>query len=139
MLGAPLGASTPFGKSGTEPFTVRSILPLNGGSSLGRISCPAAGSANDAASPKQTAPRTPIAQVRFMIGPLSNGLVASRKNPIGRQAMIEGRARGRRQQLMSGASLLVARQTCNTTGINRILRPKTLLSSSELTLDATPS
>src|SRR6516225_5312779 len=36
-LGAPAGASTPFGKSGTEPFRVRSILPWNGGSGLGNM------------------------------------------------------------------------------------------------------
>src|SRR6516162_6362255 len=37
-LGAPAGASTPFGKSGVESLTVRPILPRNGGSGLGRIS-----------------------------------------------------------------------------------------------------
>ena len=35
MLGAPAGASTPFGKSGVETLTVRPILPRNGGSGLG--------------------------------------------------------------------------------------------------------
>src|SRR5215469_13229433 len=34
-LGAPAGASTPLGKSGTEPFRVRSIFPLKGGSGVG--------------------------------------------------------------------------------------------------------
>src|SRR5215475_4786376 len=38
-LGAPFGASTLLGKSGTEPFTVRSILPLKGGSGRGSVSC----------------------------------------------------------------------------------------------------
>src|SRR6516225_1032354 len=38
-LGAPAGASTPFGKSGVESLTVRPILPWYGGSGLGRISC----------------------------------------------------------------------------------------------------
>src|SRR6516225_6077884 len=37
-LGAPAGASTPFGKSGVESLTVRPIFPWNGGSGLGRIS-----------------------------------------------------------------------------------------------------
>src|SRR5215472_3235633 len=41
-LGAPAGASTPFGKSGTEPFKVRSIVPLKGGSGLGNIASVAA-------------------------------------------------------------------------------------------------
>src|SRR6516165_11800479 len=41
ILGAPLGASTPFGKSGVESFTVRPIFPWNGCSGLGRTSCPA--------------------------------------------------------------------------------------------------
>src|SRR3974390_3710072 len=35
ILGAPAGASRPFGKSGTEPFKVRSIFPWNGGSGRG--------------------------------------------------------------------------------------------------------
>src|SRR5262245_4300179 len=34
-LGAPAGASTPFGKSGVESLTVRPILPSKGGSDLG--------------------------------------------------------------------------------------------------------
>src|SRR5215470_7368490 len=34
-LGDPAGAWTPFGKSGTEPFSVRSIFPLKGGSGVG--------------------------------------------------------------------------------------------------------
>src|SRR6516164_6985888 len=34
-LGAPAGASMPFGKSGVEPFKVRSICPLKGGSGGG--------------------------------------------------------------------------------------------------------
>src|SRR6516164_2337044 len=42
MLGAPAGASMPFGKSGTEPFKVRSIVPLKGGSGLGNIASVAA-------------------------------------------------------------------------------------------------
>src|SRR5262245_32555540 len=37
-FGAPLGASTPFGKSGLESLTVRSILPPKEGSGLGRTS-----------------------------------------------------------------------------------------------------
>src|SRR5262249_16394723 len=41
-LGAPAGASTPFGKSGVESLTVRPILPLNGGSGMGRTLPPAA-------------------------------------------------------------------------------------------------
>src|SRR5262245_34008660 len=51
-LGAPAGASTPFGKSGVESFTVRPIFPSNGGSGRGNTlaSCDAAvrGSAADA-------------------------------------------------------------------------------------------
>src|SRR5262249_61578261 len=43
MLGAPFGASTPFGKSGVESFTVRSILPSNCGSGRGNTSCASAG------------------------------------------------------------------------------------------------
>src|SRR5262247_2576292 len=34
-LGAPAGASTPFGKSGVESLTVRPIFPSNGGSGFG--------------------------------------------------------------------------------------------------------
>src|SRR5262249_28638229 len=34
-LGAPAGASMPFGKSGVEPFRVRSMWPLKGGSGGG--------------------------------------------------------------------------------------------------------
>src|SRR5262245_26570091 len=34
-FGAPFGASTLFGKSGVESFTVRPILPWNGGSGFG--------------------------------------------------------------------------------------------------------
>src|SRR5262252_6046654 len=34
-LGAPAGASMPFGKSGVEPFKVRSMCPLKGGSGGG--------------------------------------------------------------------------------------------------------
>src|SRR5262249_28258177 len=45
-LGALFGAATAFGKSGTEPLTVRSILPLNAGSGRGRTSCAIAGHAN---------------------------------------------------------------------------------------------
>src|SRR6516225_8172376 len=42
-LGAPAGASTPFGKSGVESLTVRPILPLNGGSGMGKtLPCEAA-------------------------------------------------------------------------------------------------
>src|SRR5215831_18091343 len=54
MLGAPAGASTPFGKSGTDPFKVRSIVPLKGGSGLGNTMSVAAsaerGSAVDASA-----------------------------------------------------------------------------------------
>src|SRR5215831_2300387 len=45
-LGAPFGASTAFGKSGTEPLMVRSILPLKAGSGRGRTSCAITGHAN---------------------------------------------------------------------------------------------
>src|SRR5215468_6225891 len=35
IFGAPAGASTPFGKSGLESFTVRPIFPLKGASGFG--------------------------------------------------------------------------------------------------------
>src|SRR5215813_663809 len=41
-FGAPAGASTPFGKSGTESFAVRPIFPLNGCSGCGKTSWPKA-------------------------------------------------------------------------------------------------
>src|SRR6516164_1467165 len=56
-LGAPLGASTPLGKSGSEPLTVRPILPLNGGSSRGRTSCAITGHANVATATAQRSQR----------------------------------------------------------------------------------
>src|SRR5262245_14804795 len=48
-LGAPFGACTPAGKSGLDSLTVRPIVPLKGGSGLGRTSCAEArfASAND--------------------------------------------------------------------------------------------
>src|SRR5262249_20908993 len=57
ILGAPVGASTPFGKSGVEPCNVRSIFPRKGGSGFGNtlvLSAPwdaaVRGSAVDAAA-----------------------------------------------------------------------------------------
>src|SRR5215470_1326858 len=45
-FGAPCGASTPFGKSGVESFTVRPIWPLKGGSGCGKTACPNTGDAS---------------------------------------------------------------------------------------------
>src|SRR5262249_17772956 len=50
-LGAPAGASTPFGKSGVESFNVRPTLPLNGASGSGNTSGVAAFAARGTAAP----------------------------------------------------------------------------------------
>jgi len=44
-LGAPAGASTPFGKSGVDSLTVRPIFPWKGGSGFGSTTSSSAASA----------------------------------------------------------------------------------------------
>src|SRR5215471_19060190 len=66
-LGAPAGASMPFGKSGVEPFKVRSMCPLKGGSgggnTLGVWATAGRQSAADATA--DTAMRTPSRRRRL--------------------------------------------------------------------------
>src|SRR5215472_162099 len=70
ILGAPAGASTPFGKSGTEPFRVRSIVPLKGGSGRGSTVSVAAfvvrGRALDASADAATADVEPSRRRRLI-------------------------------------------------------------------------
>src|SRR5262249_5544085 len=68
-LGAPFGASTAFGKSGTEPFAVRPILPLKPGSGRGRTSCAITGHANTATATAQRSQRKTVL-MRLLIDPL---------------------------------------------------------------------
>src|SRR5262245_13549074 len=69
-LGAPLGASKPFGKSGTEPLAVRPIMPLKAGSVRGRTSCAITGHANVAAATAQQIQREIVLMRSLMIRPL---------------------------------------------------------------------
>jgi hypothetical protein len=72
IFGAPAGASTPFGKSGTEPFKVRSIFPWNGGSGRGNTRSVAAsafcGSVVDASADAARAEVEPSRRFLRLIG-----------------------------------------------------------------------